>query len=371
MRLELSAALVLAMTVIGCGGDAAQLGAPNSSAAGGVGVLPLAPPVETDGQTVPTSAPAPTSVEPRTPTSATTGTTSSPATTDPPTIPENTAASNATPRCNAPARPLTTASGRRVVLRATTLDEPTPTIIVLHGYSGTPEAIEKFAELTDAANADGVSVMYPEGIPTPFGGFGWSTGAGLFSTSGTDDVEALGEMIDAAIDTGCVDGERVVISGESNGAGMALVALCDERLRPRLSAAVLVIPAVDDGVLAHCPPTKTAPIGMSVVAGKLDETVGYTEGRPPFLAAEQWFQMVASRVNACPPQSPTRIEIDAVVERLDMSECAACTEMFAIADGTHTWPGSSRGTGGLAPGTFALNRRLIALALNPGQGCLV
>jgi polyhydroxybutyrate depolymerase len=283
---------------------------------------------------------------------------------------ESTTTSERTSGCIARSAPLTTTNGRHVVVRASGVTRPAPTIIVMHGYTGTPEAIEKFSELTDRANARGVAVVYPEGTATPAGGFGWSTGAALFSTSGTDDVAALGEMLDAAIDTGCVDSERVIIAGESNGAGMALVAICDERMRSRFLAAVLVIPAIDDAVLTRCDRTKTMAIGVSVVAGKLDETVGFAEGRPPFLGAEQSFQTVASLVNGCPPQTPLRFEVDDFVERFDMSGCAGCTEMFAIADGTHTWPGSSHGTGDLRPGTFALSDRLVALALDPGQRCL-
>jgi len=177
-------------------------------------------------------------------------------------------------------------------------------------------------------------------------------------------------MIDTAISTGCVDAARLVISGESNGAGMAMLAICDARLQRRFAAAVLVIPAIDDAVLAHCDPTHAVPIGLSVVAGKLDTTVGYAEGRPPFLPAEQWFELAASAVNGCPAQIPVRVQVDAFVERLVVSSCAACTEMFAIADGSHTWPGSSHGAGGLTPGTFALNRRLVDLALNRDQTCL-
>jgi len=240
----------------------------------------------------------------------------------------------------------------------------------MHGYTGSPDGIERFSELTSFANSAGVAVMYPEGTPTPSGGFGWTSGAGLFATTGTDDVEALQEMINAAVATGCVDATRLVISGESNGAGMAFVALCDERLQNVFAAAVLVIPAVDDGVLAHCDPRHGVPIGLSVVAGRLDQTVGYDGDRPPFLPAEQWFQAAGSLVNACPPNAPNRAPIDALVERLVMSGCAACTEMFSVADGSHTWPGSLEGTGGQVPGTFDLNRRLVDLALNRDQTCL-
>ena len=214
-------------------------------------------------------------------------------------------------------------------------------------------------------------MIYPEGTPTGVGGFGWNTGAGLFATTEADDVQALREMLDVVVATGCVDRARIVIAGESNGAAMDLVALCDERLRGTFTAAVLVIPAVDDGVLGHCHASEAAPVGLSVVAGRLDQTVGYADGRPPFLPAEQWFQAVAGVLNGCPVQTPQPTPIDGLVDRLTMSGCAACTEMFAIADGTHTWPGSSRGTGGQTPGTFDLNDRLVDLALHPDEGCLV
>ena len=361
MRLELSVALALTTVLIGCGSDASPRVAPAPRLTTEARVIPLAPPLAVGVATVTTKTTpvSPTSAKPVT----------APSSTAAETFPITTT-SERTSGCIARAAPLTTTNGRHVILRAPGLAQPAPTVIVMHGYSGTPEAIERFSELTDRAIARGVAVVYPEGTPTPAGGFGWSSGAGLFSTSTTDDVEALGEMIDAVIETGCVDGQRMVIAGESNGAGMALVAICDERMRNRFSAAVLVIPAIDDAVLARCDRTKTMPIGVSVVAGKLDETVGYAEGRPPFLGAEQWFQTVASLVNDCPQQTPLRLDIDAFVERLDMSGCAGCTEMFAIADGTHTWPGSSQGTGDLRPGTFALSDRLVALALDPDQRCL-
>lgn len=367
MRLELSVALALTTALAGCGGNASPIVAPAPPATE-LRAVPLGPPAAVGVATVATNANpvSPTGVTPLTaPTStATAGPSASAASTVRTTLTERTSG------CTARATRLTTTNGRHVVVRAPDVTQPAPTIIVMHGYSGTPKAIEKFSELTDRANARGVVVVYPEGTASPAGGFGWSTGAGLFSTSATDDVEALGEMLDAAIDTGCVDSERMVIAGESNGAGMALVAICDERMRSRFSAAVLVIPAIDDAVLARCDRTKTMPIGVSVVAGKLDETVGYAEGRPPFLGAEQWFQTMASLVNDCPTQTPVRVEIDDYVERFDMSGCAGCTEMFAIADGTHTWPGSSRGTGDLQPGTFALSDRLVSLALDPHQRCL-
>ncbi|HEY0518645.1 MAG TPA: PHB depolymerase family esterase [Ilumatobacteraceae bacterium] len=360
MRLGLSAALAFALATVltGCAADTSPVASPSTPDDTRVSVLPLARSVDTADRT-----PAPTTAQSTTAAPTTSTTVAA-------TVEQGSTASRPTATCARPAKPLTTPSGRHLILRPAASRSPAPTIIVMHGYTGTPQAIEKFSELTHLANVDGVAVMYPEGTPTATGGFGWNSGAGLFSTSGTDDVEALSEIIDVAVGTGCVDRQRMVISGESNGAGMALVALCDARLENTFAAAVLVIPAVDDAVLAHCSPSNAVPIGVSVVVGELDQTVGFADGRPPFLPAEQWFETMASAVNHCPPQVPPPNQIDAFVERLDMSGCAACTEMFEIADGTHTWPGSSRGTGGQTPGTFALNRRLVDLALHPDQTCL-
>ncbi len=364
MRLALTVGGIAVFTLLGCGGNTPAAVAPSSSASIGVGVLPSAPSDPLDS--VPAAIAATTA-----PTPALTTTVPTTTALQPTILATTTTTATATAKCRTTGGVISTAGGRNVVLRSKGLTGPSPTVLVLHGYTGTPAGIEKYSELTGLANSNGVAVAYPEGTATQQGGFGWSTGAGMFATSGVDDVKALSDMVDAVVATGCVDPQRLVISGESNGAGMALVAICDRRLWGRFAAAVLVIPAVDDGVLAHCQLNPARPpIGLSVVAGKLDQTVGYTDGRPPLLPAEQWFATAASLVNRCTSAAPVRNQVDEFAERLTSSGCAVCTEMFAVADGTHTWPGSTRGTGGLRPGTFELNRRLVALALQPAQGCL-
>ena len=47
-----------------------------------------------------------------------------------------------------------------------------------------------------------------------------------------------------------------------------------------------------------------------------------------------------------------------------------CTELFTVADGPHTWPGTQIGNGGSTPGTFDLNRRIVADVLATEPGCL-
>lgn len=281
-----------------------------------------------------------------------------------------TAAPVATLPCTPTDGVLTTASGRRVLVRANGAAAASPLVLILHGYTGTPTGIERYAEFTAIANAASVVVAYPEGTPVDgFEGFGWATGSSIFSTSGVDDAGALVEMLDAIIATGCVDAARVTLAGESNGAAMSLVAACDTRLRDRLAGVVMVIPAVDDGVVAHCAPGGRA-LPMTVVAGRLDRTVPFDGGRATLLPQEAWFQRVATLVNACVDAPGAREALTEFVERVTPSGCGACTQLLTIADGTHTWPGSSEGVADLRPGTFDLSARLLRLATSPAPGCI-
>ncbi len=265
---------------------------------------------------------------------------------------------------------VTTPSGRHVLVRASGVAPGSPLVLVLHGYTGTPTGIERYAEFTAIANAASVVVAYPEGSPVvEFEGFGWDTGSDIFSTSGVDDGAALNEMLDAVIATGCVDPSRITLTGESNGAAMSLLAVCNARVRDRVASVVLVNAAVDDGVLARCAPTGRA-LPMSVIAGRLDRTARYDGGRGSLLAQEVWFRRAATLVNGCAEQPGTREPLLDQVERIVPSGCGACTQLLTIADGTHTWPGSSDGVADLRPGTFDLSARLLRLALSPEPGCL-
>jgi poly(3-hydroxybutyrate) depolymerase len=273
-------------------------------------------------------------------------------------------------RCGQKSGMLTTPSGRRVLLRADGVAQRSPIVFILHGYTGTPTGIEKFSEFTIRANASSVAVAFPEGTAVPKGGFGWNSGAGLFATSGVDDVSALYDMVDAVVRTGCVDPNRMTLAGESNGAGMSLAAVCDERLANRFLSLVMVIPAVDDGVLGHCAAGRAPSIPLTIVAGRLDRTVPFDDGRPPLLPQLSWFAQAATTLNQCAPAAVAPVSLGAHVDIYRPAACVVCAELLAIDDGVHTWPGTSKGAGGLRPGTFDLDDPLLALALGGKPGCI-
>jgi poly(3-hydroxybutyrate) depolymerase len=154
-------------------------------------------------------------------------------------------------------------------------------------------------------------------------------------------------MLDALIATGCVDPTEGHVAGESNGRGWR------SRLRATRASArdrvrvVLVIPAVDEGVLDRCASGAPVAVAMSVVAGELDETVPFGGGNG-LLAQEEWFASASWLLAGCTAIAP-RAAVDDWTNVVSGTSCETCSVLFVVADGTHTWPGSSRGTGGQRP----------------------
>jgi poly(3-hydroxybutyrate) depolymerase len=269
--------------------------------------------------------------------------------------------------CLSPGDVISTPSGRRVHLRTGGVVSAAPTIIVIHGFTGTPTGIERVSNMTAAANAAGITVAYPEGTPVAPSGFAWDTGASVFASTGVDDVAALVNMIDALVATGCTDRSQITITGESNGAGMTLSALCDPRLDGVFRAAVMVIPAIDDGVLARCSGTVDQRVPLVAIAGDLDLTAPI-DGGNGLLPQSKWFEQIAAERGCATVGSPIALT---PFTRLQSGQgCGPCTELIVVADNAHTWPGAPVGTAGLTPGTFDLNRRIVADVLAPEPGCL-
>jgi polyhydroxybutyrate depolymerase len=224
---------------------------------------------------------------------------------------------------------------------------------VLHGYTGTPERIEQTSGWTPFAEQQAAVVAYPEGTAVGAGGFGWNTGTGRFSTAGVDDAAYLAAVVDHLVATACVDPARILLTGESNGGAMTVIAACHPTTRARFASFAPVIPAIDQRVLDRC--GGGPPVAFTALAGRLDRVIPYDgvypAGQLPLLAQETWFVRLAAQRNGCPAGEPTRERIDGA-ELIRPAGCPQTPTLVAIDDGTHTWPGGPDGTGTLDPGRF-------------------
>jgi polyhydroxybutyrate depolymerase len=241
--------------------------------------------------------------------------------------------------------------GRRVLVRASPSTTRRPAVVVLHGYTGVPERIETASGWTPFARQRGAVVAYPEGTPVAAGGFGWNTGSARFSTSGVDDVGYLVGVIDHLVATACVDPARILVTGESNGGAMTLLAACSPELAARAALFAPVIPAIDQGVVDRC--GDGPPVALVALAGRLDPVIPYDgvypAGQIPLLAQEAWFAQVAMRRNGCAGHLDRRPLAGATA--ITAGGCPADPLLVAIDDGTHTWPGGVA-MGSQAPGRF-------------------
>jgi polyhydroxybutyrate depolymerase len=225
---------------------------------------------------------------------------------------------------------------------------------MLHGYTSSPGDIETSSGWTDyVASADAV-VAYPQGQPlSGHAGFGWTTGSARFSNAGSDDVAFILEIVDSLVAQYCVDPARVVLTGESNGAALVVRTACDPRSAGHFILVAPVIPAIDEGVTGHCGEGPAVP--LVAIASKLDRTVPYdghyASGVVPLDAQEKWFLRVARGLNGCDTDQVRRAALHDG-ERIVPAACAAPTELVAVSDGHHTWPGGPSGTAGLQPGSF-------------------
>jgi poly(3-hydroxybutyrate) depolymerase len=224
-------------------------------------------------------------------------------------------------------------------------------VIMLHGYTATPAGEEAVSGWTELMAGTDVLVAYPEGSATPYGGYGWSTGAARFATTGTNDVADINNVITELIREDCVNPREVVIAGESNGSGLGLILGCSSEVAPRVRLFALAIPAVDENVLKRC--SGAAPFPLLVIASLHDATIiydgKYPPGLAPFSAPLTWFEEIATGVDRCKGLREASVPDG---QHYWYRSCAMPVNFYVADDGHHTWPGGPEGAGGLNPGIF-------------------
>lgn len=228
-----------------------------------------------------------------------------------------------------------------------------PLLVVLHGRGGDAEAVRHASGLDALADAAGFLVAYPEGSRGWLGLFrtDWNAGAccGAAARQGVDDVGFLRALIDRVAEAGLVDRRRVYVAGFSDGGRMAYHVAC------RAADVVAAIGVVAGSLVSpDCAPSR--PVPVVAFHGTADPSVAYDEPIPPAaggplpatdppLPASVRFW--AARAG-CRGAATSRLAPD--VTRTAFAPCAGAAVVFyAIAGGTHGWPGEPDGAGSEGP----------------------
>jgi polyhydroxybutyrate depolymerase len=206
-----------------------------------------------------------------------------------------------------------------------------PVVVALHGYGGFGIEMEQTSELSDASDAQGWLVVYPEGTGTPEA---WD-----YDPAGTGhaaDMAFLRRLIDDVIRLGCGDPKRVIATGISQGGWLSDMVGCE---MTDLVAGVVPVAGRDMGW--SCKPKK--PIPFTAVNGVLDDALPYKGGPvnapPPLTSVDSVDEWLAARATSrgCVGK-PTEATSSAHVVLETWSGCTAPVSLYRVEDGGHSWP---------------------------------
>ena len=256
-----------------------------------------------------------------------------------------------TPATTAPTRPSHPVSGfpidgGRAVVTMTVDDEPrevlvvvpegveTPVslVLVFHGFTGTSTQVEEQSGFSELAVEKGFVVAYPQGagvVPS------WRTS----SLQGDADVlfaEAVIELVGGAVPV-----DRVLVSGMSNGGGMAGRLACD---RAELVDAAAPVAAAHPPTV--CAPSEAVPI---LAFHAVDDRVVRYDGFGPIVFGQEEWAASWARRNGC-AATPEVAVVAEGVDTLTWDTCDAPVILYRSETGGHRWPGPDAPEGSVAAG---------------------
>lgn len=154
-------------------------------------------------------------------------------------------------------------------------NEPTPLVVLLHGYGASAELQNIYFRFTPEAEEHGYLLALPDGILDASSRQFWNATDACCNFGGerVDDVAYLSALLDDVEEQYNVDPNRVYFVGHSNGGFMSHRLACD--VGDRIAAIVSLAGATWADASA-CP--AKAPVNILQVHGTDDETILYEGG---------------------------------------------------------------------------------------------
>ncbi len=257
----------------------------------------------------------------------------------------------------------------RYVPKSYATPTPMPLVIDLHGYSEGATIHTKMSALGPFGETHGFITLTPQGSGAAVAM--WNTD--LHSA----DVTFVGDLLDEAERTLCIDEARVYATGLSNGAFMTSAVACAYSDRIAAVAPVAGIRDIDGCRFSRPVPVVTfhgtadpfvayngglGPKALDLPApdgsGKTLGQSGVTQAPGPSIPeiTADW-----AKRNGCAPGAPAAKRVTSDVTELAWScPAGAETELYRVTGGGHSWPGSTfsqliEGTVGKTTTTISAN----------------
>ena len=222
-----------------------------------------------------------------------------------------------------------------------------PMILALHGGGGSPAQFARDSGLSADASAAGYAVIYPAGVGR-LRLLTWNGGycCGYAHKSGSDDQGFLAAVIADAGTRFGLNGNRVYLTGMSNGAIMAETFAA---LHPGYIRAVAAVSGTMD--VRSVAPKQAVP--LLIIHGTADSHVQYRGGAGPDALVDTDFAsvdaVIAAFVAVNAPMVASARLIDKVndgtrVQQTDYTDAKGRVQirLLAVQGGGHVWPGGAR-----------------------------
>jgi polyhydroxybutyrate depolymerase len=224
-----------------------------------------------------------------------------------------------------------------------------PVILALHGGGGDPDQFATASGLGQKASKAGYAVIFPAGsgrrgdrLLTWNGGYC----CGYAARRNVDDLGFLTEVIADAADRFGVAGDRVYLTGMSNGSIMAETFAAEYPDRVRAVAGV-------SGTLDTASFPVKGPVPALIIHGTADPMVPYDGGKGDQSLTRTDFASVASVVDAfLAPWGGGLTQADTTIDRKDDGTSVTVTDyqqgnrvvlrLMTVTGGAHHWPGGQK-----------------------------
>jgi polyhydroxybutyrate depolymerase len=228
---------------------------------------------------------------------------------------------------------------------------PRPTIIALHGFTGTGAQMARYTGLDRLGPGAGFVAVFPDGLRNRWNFYrpgtepqrtveDWRPHGGL-----PDDGAFLKQLIGDLVARGIADPKRIHIVGLSNGSFLTMRLICDEA--GLLASVALLVGGMPEALGANCRPARPVPVLM--INGSADVVVPYAGG--PVQPGGNFSTWPTERLveffrqrNECPGSGERSLLPDRTGQRIETArwtECQGAPLAFhRVVGGNHHLPES-------------------------------
>ncbi|MBS1870741.1 MAG: hypothetical protein JSS99_13885 [Actinobacteria bacterium] len=206
---------------------------------------------------------------------------------------------------------------------------PAALLLAFHGTGGNGRFMERYSGLAAQLDRGPAAI----GVFPDADGPRWNVEE---RRADPDDIDFVGNLLDALGERWCLDLGRVTAAGVSNGGSMAALLAC---AMPRRLAGVAIVA----GGFATLPPCRSRhPVSVLEIHGRDDPVVPYRGLAGGRGAVVPWLASWIAR-DRCRRVHPRSRAIARGAVRYDWGACAGGTSVvhIAIAGGRHQWPGAT------------------------------